>query len=221
VVSVQSEGDVEAHVRNAIPGALLINEARAMNDHGFVQRTFPNLPARMPIISCHLPGKQEACDYLNVVDYLVKPVSWPSLLAMVERQARPGSTILVVEDEPEMARLIRRQLNAVEQGYRLLSAREGRSAVELMRTRHPDLILLDLGLPDQSGYEVLAEKNNDAGLRPIPVVIISARDPYGDPVVTDRLRVELSGGLSLRDVVQCTMALSKTLSPLRSNHESQ
>jgi signal transduction histidine kinase/CheY-like chemotaxis protein len=215
IVSVQNEADVETQVRNAVPGALLINEARVMSDRGFVQRTFPNLPARLPIISCHLPGKQEACDYLNVVDYLVKPVSWPNLLAMVEQQARPGGTILVVEDEAEMARLIRRQLNGMEQGHRLLYAREGRMAVELMRSRQPDLVLLDLGLPDQSGYEVLEEKNNDAHLRQIPVVIISARDPYGEPVVTDRLRVELSGGLSLRDVVQCTMALSKTLSPLK------
>jgi CheY-like chemotaxis protein len=148
-------------------------------------------------------------------DYLVKPVSWSSLLAVVAGQANAGSTILVVEDEQEMARLIRRQLNALEQGYRLLYAREGRSAVALMRQRRPDLVLLDLGLPEQNGYQVLEEKNSDAQLRQIPVVIISARDPYGEPVVTDRLRVELNGGLSLRDVVHCTLALSKTLSPLK------
>lgn len=214
VIQVGSLGELTEQVSQAIPTAVLINEARVMNDRGFVRHNFPHLPERMPVITCHLPGKREACDYLNVVDYLVKPVSGQKLLEVVRRHAAPQQVILVAEDDAEMARLIRRQLTAGDSGYRILHARGGGRALELMRERRPDLVLLDLGLPDQTGYQVLEEKNRDETLKAIPVIIVSARDPLGEPVVTDRLRVELGGGLSLRDVVQCTAAISRALSPV-------
>ncbi|MCL4861358.1 MAG: response regulator, partial [Caldilineaceae bacterium] len=214
VIQVGSLGELTEQVSQAIPTAVLINEARVMNDRGFVRHNFPHLPERMPVITCHLPGKREACDYLNVVDYLVKPVPGQKLLEVVRRHAAPQQVILVAEDDAEMARLIRRQLTAGDSGYRILHARGGGRALELMRERRPDLVLLDLGLPDQTGYQVLEEKNRDETLKAIPVIIVSARDPLGEPVVTDRLRVELGGGLSLRDVVQCTAAISRALSPV-------
>jgi signal transduction histidine kinase/CheY-like chemotaxis protein len=214
VIKVGSLEELTEQVSQAVPSALLINEARVMNDRSFVRHNFPHLPERMPIITCHLPGKREACDFLNVVDYLVKPVSGQKLLEVVQRHAAPQQVILVAEDDAEMARLIRRQLTTGDNGYRILHARGGGRALELMRERRPDLVLLDLGLPDQTGYQVLEEKNQDDTLKSIPVIIVSARDPLGEPVVTDRLRVELSGGLSLRDVVRCTAAVSRALSPV-------
>lgn len=215
VVSVNSTSDVRAQIEDTVPSALLINEARVMNDHGFTRRAFPDLPSRVPVVSCYLPGKQEACDYLNVVDYLTKPVTWQHLLEITAQNAPDGSTILIVEDNQEMARLIRRQLNSTDHGYRVLHARDGASALAFMRERRPDLVLLDLGLPDQDGYAVLEQKNADEQIRAIPVIIISARDPLGEPVVADRLRVELTNGLSLRDVVQCAIAIGQALSPIK------
>jgi hypothetical protein len=66
---------------------------------------------------------------------------------------------------------------------------------------------------------VLQEKNSDSLIQNIPVVIVSARDPVGEPVVTSRLRVEMAGGLSVRDIVLCTAAVSQALSPLKSASE--
>lgn len=215
---VETLEEVEAEFANTIPSALLINEARVMHDPGLVRRSLANLPPRLPVVSCYLPGRQEACDYLNVMEYLVKPITAEQLLQVVERHAPPKGTILVVEDNRDMARLIRRQLVASRKGYRVLHAVSGQQAIEFMRERRPDLVLLDLGLPDQDGYQVLEQRNRDEEIRSMPVVIVSATDPLGEPVVADRLRVELAGGLSLRDVVQCTIAIGQALSPLRQSN---
>lgn len=64
------------------------------------------------------------------------------------------------------------------EGYRFLEAANGREALELMRTEHPDVVVLDLMMPFVSGWDVLKERQGDSELEPIPVIIISAsRDP--------------------------------------------
>ncbi len=84
-----------------------------------------------------------------------------------------GSTvkILVVDDEPPIRKLLRVGLTA--QGYDVLEATNGATAEQSARDNPPDLILLDLGLPDTSGHELL-QGWRDAGLT-VPVVILSSR----------------------------------------------
>jgi signal transduction histidine kinase/CheY-like chemotaxis protein len=209
VADVQALADATA----AIPPALVvINDAGAMNEKNFSRRLL-NLPERMPILSCYLPARAEALADLQVVDYLVKPVTRQTLLATLAPATPPNSIILLVEDQAETARLVRRQLQSAGRGYRVLHAADSRTALHLMRTRQPQLVLLDLSLADRDGYELLQEKNEDAAIQPIPVIILSARDPVGGPIVTGRLRVERVGGLSVRDLAQCINALMQALSP--------
>lgn len=80
-------------------------------------------------------------------------------------------TILVVDDEPPIRKLLRVGLTA--QGYTVAEAAGASSAKEYTRHQMPDLIILDLGLPDQHGYELLQEWRQ-AGLA-TPVVILSSR----------------------------------------------
>lgn len=213
VIPVADVDALQAASRATAPALVLVNHAAAMSDQGF-GRQLAGLPQRTPIISCYLPGKAEACQQLNVIDYLIKPVTRERLIALVTHAVAPNSTILLVEDEATLARLLRRQLSTTAQRYRILQAADGNTALQLMRSRQPDLVLLDLGLPDRDGYDILQEKNGDPQIAAIPVVIISARDPVGGPVLANRLRVELVGGLSVRDIATCVAALSQALSPL-------
>jgi signal transduction histidine kinase/CheY-like chemotaxis protein len=211
IVTVEREDQLEAEVATHQPVALFINDAGAMSDRRFISR-FSSLPARLPVISCYAPGKQEALEQLKVVDYLIKPVARQELLAAVAHVARPASSILLVEDDLELALLFRRQIESMGCGYRIIQAVDGAAALRTMRTRRLDLVLLDLGLPDSDGYQVLQEKNGDPQLARIPVIVVSARDPLGNPIVTGRLRVELVGGLSTRDIARCTAAISHAFS---------
>ncbi len=214
VKSVSNLEELQAEILAEPPQVVLINDQQVMENRGLIQGV-TILPERAPVVSCYVPGKREACERLNVMEYLVKPITSEALLAAARRVAPPAGCLLVVEDDPEMARLIARQLGSAAEGYRILRAAEGARALAMMRERRPDAVFLDLGLPDQDGYEVLREKDADPALRTIPVVIVSARDPWGQPVVTNRLRVELAGGLSARDVILCTAAIGQALSPLK------
>ena len=85
--------------------------------------------------------------------------------------------ILVVDDDPAILRTLAIGLRA--HGYEPLTAADGRSAVALGRTDPPDLVILDLGLPDLSGVEVLRQLRT---LSQVPVIVLSARDGSEDKV---------------------------------------
>ena len=86
---------------------------------------------------------------------------------------RPSRTLLYIEDNLSNLKLVEHIL-ARRPEVRLHAAMQGRLGLELIREHHPDLVLLDLNLPDISGAEVLSSMNNDVSTRDIPVVIISA-----------------------------------------------
>lgn len=86
---------------------------------------------------------------------------------------RPSRTLLYIEDNLSNLKLVEHIL-ARRPEVRLHAAMQGRLGLELIREHRPDLVLLDLNLPDISGAEVLSTMRNDVSTRDIPVVIISA-----------------------------------------------
>jgi two-component system, OmpR family, alkaline phosphatase synthesis response regulator PhoP len=87
-------------------------------------------------------------------------------------------TVLVVDDEPKIARLARDYLEHA--GYAVLTAGDGPSAVQAARTRRPDLVVLDLGLPGLDGLEVLRSIRATGAM---PVVVLTARDTELDKLL--------------------------------------
>jgi two-component system KDP operon response regulator KdpE len=85
--------------------------------------------------------------------------------------------VLVVDDEPALARALAINLRA--NGWEVVTAADGRSALEAAATAHPDVVLLDLGLPDIDGMEVLAGLR---GWSSVPIVVLSARQHGEDKV---------------------------------------
>lgn len=79
--------------------------------------------------------------------------------------------ILVVDDETPIRRLLRVGLSA--EGYTIVDATSAKDAREKVKTEQPDLILLDLGLPDMQGHELLAEWRSE--LLTLPIIILSSR----------------------------------------------
>jgi DNA-binding response OmpR family regulator len=84
--------------------------------------------------------------------------------------------VLVVDDDSNIRRMVIAALK--RDGYAFLEAGNGRDALDLMREQHPDVVVLDLMMPILSGWDVLHERQRDADLMRIPVILISAnRDP--------------------------------------------
>ena len=90
-------------------------------------------------------------------------------------------TILCVEDEPEMIDLM--QLILSRRGYQVKGARGGVEGIQLIRELHPDLVLLDLMMPDMDGWEVYKEMQADDSLRQIPVIIVTARNSSFEEII--------------------------------------
>ena len=85
--------------------------------------------------------------------------------------------LLLIEDDLQMRRFLRASLHA--QGFRFLEAETGEAGIELARTQTPDVILLDLGLPDLDGIQVTERLR---GWTRIPIIVISARGRETDKV---------------------------------------
>jgi len=87
------------------------------------------------------------------------------------------TTILVIEDEPQMRRFLRALIG--NHGYALIEAETGREALALAASHRPDLIVLDLGLPDVEGLELVASLRS---WTQTPIIVVSARGQEQDKV---------------------------------------
>jgi CheY-like chemotaxis protein/anti-sigma regulatory factor (Ser/Thr protein kinase) len=189
--------------------ALVINSPRA---EALDDPALNNLPYGIPAIACWLPGEHDVAQRLGVIGYLIKPVAQEKLLATLVNLLPSSKTVLIVDDEEDELNLFARHLEAGVQKYQVLQVTNGKRALNMLRTRTPDVMLLDLTMPGMSGFQVLEEKRLDPAIRDIPVIIVSARDPSGDPIVSDTFRVKHCGGLSQRNLITCIHSVGQILS---------
>jgi two-component system response regulator VicR len=89
--------------------------------------------------------------------------------------------IVCIEDEPEMIDLVRLILG--RKGFELIGAVGGREGLETVRQVKPDLVLLDLMMPDMDGWEVYQQMKADEELREIPVIVVTAKAQSIDKVL--------------------------------------
>ena len=85
--------------------------------------------------------------------------------------------VLAVDDELGMIRLLRLELTA--QGFRVITASNGEEALTLAETNRPDIVLLDVAMPEMNGYEVLRALRERS---PVPIILVTARDREVDKV---------------------------------------
>ncbi len=92
-----------------------------------------------------------------------------------------GRHILCIEDEPDMIELIRLILEP--RGYRVSGALGGKEGLEVLKADFPDLILLDLMMPDMDGWDVYKQMKADPTLANIPVIVVTAKAQSIDKVL--------------------------------------
>ncbi len=94
---------------------------------------------------------------------------------------RTGKTIVYVEDEPEMIDLVRLILG--RKGYQVFGAVGGQEGLDLIREKLPDLVLLDLMMPDIEGWDVYQQIRADQVTEHIPVIVVTAKAQNIDKVL--------------------------------------
>lgn len=173
-----------------------------------------SLPYDTPAIICWVPGMNDAASGLGVEQYLLKPVTAEMLTSSLKNLNRPIKTVLITEDEPDLMRLYIRILTQAFPKFRLLRSASGQQALDMMREHHPDVLLMDLTLPEKDGFQVLHEKRSDPEISDIPIIIISARDPTNEAIVTNRILVTRPNGFSSQDLIDFVMSVSQNLAPV-------
>ena len=109
-----------------------------------------------------------------------EPAAFDVDIDVPQSSSSSKGTILVVDDDPSNRDVLARRLGRM--GYRTLAAVNGREGLETIRAENPDLVLLDLMMPEMNGYQVLEACRDDAELRDLPIIMISARDEVDDMV---------------------------------------
>ena len=97
------------------------------------------------------------------------------LLVSLERLDDRVKSVAIIEDDPDAVRLLRRIIQT-RGGYQIFEANDGRAGLELIHREHPDLILLDLMMPEIDGFAVLSKMKEDKATADIPVIVITAKD---------------------------------------------
>ena len=87
------------------------------------------------------------------------------------------SMVLIVDDEPQIVRAL--AINLKARGWQVVTAADGRGALAAAAERHPDVVILDLGLPDMDGVDVIA---GIRGWTRVPIIVLSARQDSSDKV---------------------------------------
>ena len=164
-----------------------------------------------PVIGCAVPPPVENRLQGGVVGFLVKPVSRSGLEEAIGALRRPVRHVLVVDDDPDVLQLWTRMLLAYDSEMEVTAVRSGSEALQEMRSRPPDLVLLDIVMPEMDGWQVLNTKDQQEDLRDIPTIIVSAQDPREQPLASQALLVTTSDGLPLSKLLRCSLEVSALL----------
>jgi CheY-like chemotaxis protein len=147
----------------------------------------PELSA-IPVIMLTMVDDKNYGFALGASDYLTKPIDRKRLLDMLHKYRRnkgdtgrlPPGWILVVEDDPDTQEVMHRTLE--KSGWDVKVANNGREAIQILEESAesadnlPNLILLDLMMPEMDGFQFVAAVQDVAAWRPLPIVVLTAKD---------------------------------------------
>jgi signal transduction histidine kinase/DNA-binding response OmpR family regulator len=134
--------------------------------------------SNIPVVVVSVVDNPELGIALGALDYFVKPVPAKELIARLSRVkfARPAGEkprILVVDDEVANREWLKRILEPA--GYAVILARGGKEAIDLARSRKPDLVMLDLMMPEVTGFDVVEALRADEATKGIPIMVLTAK----------------------------------------------
>ena len=166
----------------------------------------------VPLITCSLPSQAWVASDLEVTACLNKPITAERLLHEIER-LEGVQDVLVVDDDRAFCRLVERMLKASGRIFSVRQAYDGQDGLHALRTRRPDLLLLDLMMPGVDGFHVLKEMQQDAKLVDLPVILLTAISLAEDALMQRRGQVVVrrSDGLSPVEALRCLGAVVNVL----------
>jgi signal transduction histidine kinase/CheY-like chemotaxis protein len=193
------------------PADIVIANARSRDEvWAAIADLRPRVP-HTPLAACCVPPRIDRALQAGAAGYLTKPVTFDDLAEAVESVSGNVERILIVDDERDVVQLWSRMLQALRDGLAISVAYSGEQALDKMRRTAPDLVLLDVVMPELDGWEVLNRKQRDPVIRKVPVILVSGRDPAEEPPASQFLITSVEGGLRAEQLLECALAHSDRL----------
>jgi len=191
VIGMTGSENVVQKAKEVLPYAITLDVLMPGKDGWQVLQELKNCPEThdIPIVICSILSEEGRGFSLGAADYLVKPIMEDELLNALGRLDHPKGKrveVLVIDDHVDDILLIRRILEA-QGDYRINEANGGRAGIEMVRRRPPDVIILDLMMPDVDGFGVLEALKREPETRAIPVIVVTAKQ------LTEEDRKRLNG----------------------------
>jgi CheY-like chemotaxis protein len=164
-----------------------------------------------PIVVCSYQTLLERPLQAGASGYLTKPVVADKLVAALRTLSTPIRKVLIVDDNEDLQRLLARMLRSYDGSLQIATVADGRDALPEIRRLQPDLILLDLALPNLDGWQILEQKAADPAICDITTLIISAQDLAEQPMRSPQFVVGMQGGTAPKQLLESALLLSRVL----------
>jgi CheY-like chemotaxis protein len=130
----------------------------------------------IPVIMLSIADEKHMGYALGAAEYLTKPIDWEHLVEVLQKYEciRPPCPVLIVEDDETLRTMLGRRLE--KEKWKVIEATNGRTALAQMRETRPELILLDLMMPEMDGFQFLDELRKREDWRAIPIIVVTAKD---------------------------------------------
>ncbi|WP_218090790.1 response regulator [Paenibacillus solanacearum] len=143
--------------------------------------------AGIPVVIWSMTSDRQLGYTLGAAEFIAKPIQRDQLIESMGKYvpARAGHSVLVIEDDTTTSEMMAKLLE--KEGYAVTQAGNGRIALECMQRETPELILLDLMMPEMDGFQFVAELRKEAAWSGIPIIVCTAK------TMTSEDRVKLNG----------------------------
>ena len=216
VLTAQDTDEAEAIIDREHPLAVIVNlppDTPAVDWHGTLgeqSRCF-----NVPVLRCSLPSPSWLWQHTLLDDALTKPVSREALNHVLEKHCEKPGRVLIVDDDPGFVSLMARMLSTMELADEVVVALSGPQALHQIRESAPDLVLLDLVMPEMDGFEVLRALREDTGLQDASIVAVTATS-YAEEVLhrsASQFTLSQSAGIATGTVVELLNATLESVRP--------
>lgn len=219
IIQVYSEAELPGAVEEYRPRVVVRNllPGRGWSSDG-EDSVFSRL--LVPVIECALPSTTWMIDQLGVAACLSKPITRTQIVEQIGRlnlaqRGRP-LRILVVDDDMGFVQLVQRSIESLPNArdYAVSRAYDGAQVMEMVGQNPPDLILLDLAMPEMDGFQVIEALHADPATADIPIILLTATRYVQDALEHNtEMVIRQAGGLHPAEVLRCLRAVIEQLEP--------
>jgi signal transduction histidine kinase/CheY-like chemotaxis protein len=163
------------------------------------------------IVQCSVIAPTARATAAGAQGYLIKPVSREDLMGVLERMESPTRRVLIVDDDADVQQLFSRMLHVCDPSLEITTASSGSEALDKLRDRAFDLMLLDILMPDMNGWQCLEHLSQERPPIDVPVYLITAQDPADGPASSPYLLAKAPEGFSVKKLLRCSLEIRRLL----------